>query len=258
MLGDSPAVLRGPIVSGYIQQLLTQTNWGALDFLIIDMPPGTGDIQLTITQSAPLDGALIVTTPQTLSLVDVAKGILMFEKVEVPVLGLVENMSYFVCDGCSKKHFIFGSSTHTLRERFGIETLAEIPVIPNVSQADGHLIDEPMRILAGNMHRAIGKRRVGAVSPMVTVAPGFLNIRWPDGALSTLPNAKVRASCTCAQCVNEFTGEPILDPASVPEDIAIEDIQQLGNYAVAITWSDGHGSGIYSWDRLRSLTTAAT
>src|SRR5690606_6522966 len=101
--------------------------------LIIDLPPGTGDIQLTIVQQAALDGAVIVTTPHTLSLVDVAKGILMFEKVQVPVLGVVENMSYFVCDGCEKKHHIFGSSAQSLKQRFGLETLGELPILAGLS-----------------------------------------------------------------------------------------------------------------------------
>ncbi|MEI7999605.1 MAG: Mrp/NBP35 family ATP-binding protein, partial [Candidatus Omnitrophota bacterium] len=105
LLGDAPAVMRGPIVANYIQQLLFQTDWGELDYLIIDMPPGTGDIQLTITQSIRLTGAVIVTTRQTLSLVDVARGILMFEKVKVPILGIVENMAFFICDACEKKHY---------------------------------------------------------------------------------------------------------------------------------------------------------
>lgn len=129
LLGDGPAVMRGPMVSQYLQQMLHTTAWGELDYLFIDMPPGTGDVQLTITQSVRLSGAVIVTTPQTLSLIDVARGILMFEKVSVPILGVIENMAYFICDGCGKKHTIFGTGGRkSLEERFGIETLAELPL----------------------------------------------------------------------------------------------------------------------------------
>jgi len=256
LLGDSPAVMRGPMVSGYVQQLLMQTDWGHLDYLIIDMPPGTGDIQLTITQSAKLDGTVIVTTPQALSLVDVAKGILMFETVEVPVLGVVENMSYFVCDQCDKKHYIFGSSAHTLKERFGLPTLAEIPVMPGISNTaavKAEFVIEPMRELASNLHRAIGQRRIETASPMASAEPGHIVVQWPDGAESRIPNAKVRVSCACAQCVDEFTGEQILDPKTVSANIKVEDMRPLGHYAIAITWSDGHASGIYSWEHLRNV-----
>ena len=98
LMGDGPAVIRGPMVSQYSQQLLHNVLWGELDYLIIDMPPGTGDIQLTISQSVQIDSSIIVTTPHQLSLTDVRKGIMMFDKVNIPVLGVVENMSYFQCD----------------------------------------------------------------------------------------------------------------------------------------------------------------
>ena len=110
LTGDGPTVLRGPIVSQYIQQLLHAVEWGELDVLVLDLPPGTGDIQLTISQSIQIDGAVIVTTPHQLSLTDVRKGIQMFDKVNVPVLGVVENMAWFACDECSKKHYPFGSA----------------------------------------------------------------------------------------------------------------------------------------------------
>ena len=120
VMGDAPAVMRGPMVSNYVQQILQQTDWGDLDYLLIDMPPGTGDIQLTLVQQAAFDGAIIVTTPHSLSLVDVARGILMFEKVDVPVLGIVENMAYFVCDNCDKKHYLFAFSSDVAANNFPI------------------------------------------------------------------------------------------------------------------------------------------
>src|ERR1039457_415893 len=134
LLGDAPAVMRGPIVTRYIQQLLFQTDWGELDFLILDMPPGTGDVQLTITQSIKLTGAVIVTTHHTLSLVDTARGILMFEKVNVPILGVIENMAYFVSPDSPKKYYIFGEQkAGALSKRFGVKTLVEIPILEQLS-----------------------------------------------------------------------------------------------------------------------------
>ncbi|MCY4656819.1 MAG: Mrp/NBP35 family ATP-binding protein, partial [Gammaproteobacteria bacterium] len=103
----TPMVWRGPMASGALSQLLQQTRWGDLDYLIVDMPPGTGDIQLTLSQSIALAGAVIVTTPQNIALADARKGIEMFRKVNVPILGVIENMSYFRCDECGKIHDIF-------------------------------------------------------------------------------------------------------------------------------------------------------
>ena len=105
----SPAILRGPMVTRYTQQFLRQVEWGELDFLVLDLPPGTGDIQLTIVQTVALAGAIIVTTPQEVALIDARKAATMFEKVNVPVLGLIENMSYFISPDSGKRYDIFGS-----------------------------------------------------------------------------------------------------------------------------------------------------
>ena len=107
LLGDNAAVMRGPMVSNYMMQIFSQVNWGELDYLILDLPPGTGDTQLTLTQRIKLDGAIMVTTEAQLSVADVARGIRMFEKVKVPLYGLVNNMAYFICDQCDKKHYLF-------------------------------------------------------------------------------------------------------------------------------------------------------
>lgn len=106
---DSPVIWRGPMVHGIVQQFLSDVLWGELDYLIIDLPPGTGDAQLTLTQLAPLSGAVIVTTPQDVALIDARKGLRMFERVNVPVLGIIENMSYFVCPHCGSQTDIFST-----------------------------------------------------------------------------------------------------------------------------------------------------
>jgi len=260
VMGDRPAVMRGPMVSNYTMQILQQTDWGELDYLIIDLPPGTGDIQLTLVQQAPLDGAIIVTTPQALSLVDVSRGIVMFESVNVPVLGIVENMAYFVCDNCDKKHFIFGSGTATLKERFGVDTLAELPIIAGVSDTskrDAGADIPAFAQLAENLHREVGRRRIEDTGrPEAVAEAGAVRVRWPDGTESRIPNKKLRVSCQCASCVHEYTGEPLLDPTTVPDDIVAENIQPLGNYAIGINWSDGHSSGIFSWEHLKKVASA--
>jgi ATP-binding protein involved in chromosome partitioning len=125
----SPAILRGPMVTRYTQQFLRQVEWGELDYLILDFPPGTGDIQLTIVQTVALAGAIIVTTPQEVALIDARKAATMFEKVNVPVLGLVENMSYFVCPGDGQRYDIFGSGGGEREaKRLRVPLLGQIPI----------------------------------------------------------------------------------------------------------------------------------
>ena len=126
---DTPVVWRGPMVSGALQQLLTQTIWNDLDYLVIDMPPGTGDIQLTLAQKVPVTGSVIVTTPQDLALIDAKKGIEMFNKVNIPVLGVVENMAVHICSNCGHTEHLFGEGGGTrIADQFGAELLGSLPL----------------------------------------------------------------------------------------------------------------------------------
>ena len=125
----SPAILRGPMVTRYTQQFLRQVEWGELDYLVLDLPPGTGDIQLTIVQTVALSGAIIVTTPQEVALIDARKAATMFDKVNVPVLGLVENMSYFVSPSDNERYYIFGSGGGEREaRRLRVPLLGQIPI----------------------------------------------------------------------------------------------------------------------------------
>ena len=131
----TPMVWRGPMASGALQQLLQQTAWSDLDYLIVDMPPGTGDIQLTLSQQVSVGGAVIVTTPQEIALADARKGIEMFRKVSVPIIGVVENLSYFVCDGCDRKHALFGDGGgERVAAEYGTSLLGEFPLDPAIRE----------------------------------------------------------------------------------------------------------------------------
>ena len=126
---DEPMVWRGPMVTQALQQLLEQTNWRDLDYLIVDMPPGTGDIQLTLSQKVPVTGAVIVTTPQDIALLDARKGLKMFEKVGIPILGVVENMSTHICSNCGHTEAIFGQGGgEKMCADFGVEFLGALPL----------------------------------------------------------------------------------------------------------------------------------
>lgn len=140
---DTPMAWRGPMVVGALSQLIADVDWGALDVLVVDMPPGTGDIQLTLAQRVPLAGAVIVSTPQDLALVDARKGIAMFQKTEVPILGIVENMSVFICPHCGKSSNIFGhGGARMTAERLGVPFLGEVPLVPTIRETSdgGHPI----------------------------------------------------------------------------------------------------------------------
>ncbi|MBQ8504391.1 MAG: Mrp/NBP35 family ATP-binding protein [Clostridia bacterium] len=126
---EQPVVWRGPVISGVIQQFFTDVAWGDVDYMFVDMPPGTGDVPLTVFQSLKVDGIIVVTTPQDLVGLIVSKAINMAEMMNVPVVGLVENMSYFMCPNCNEKHEIFGKSkTDEVAEKFGIPVLAKLPI----------------------------------------------------------------------------------------------------------------------------------
>ncbi len=130
---DQPVIWRGPMVMKALQQFIEDVEWGALDYLVVDLPPGTGDAQLTMTQQVPLDGAVIVTTPQDVALIDARKGLAMFQKVNVPVLGVIENMSAFVCPHCGTVSEIFkhGGGRRTA-EQLGVPFLGDVPIDPEI------------------------------------------------------------------------------------------------------------------------------
>ena len=133
---ETPMIWRGPMVMGALRQMLGQTEWGALDIMVVDMPPGTGDAQLTMAQQVSLTGAVIVSTPQDIALADARRGVRMFERVRVPVLGLVENMSYFACPECGHRAEIFGhGGARREAERLGTEFLGEVPLLIDIRAA---------------------------------------------------------------------------------------------------------------------------
>ena len=159
---DNPMIWRGPMVTQALEQLLRQTNWAELDYLIVDMPPGTGDIQLTLCQKVPLTGAIIVTTPQDIALLDARKGLKMFEKVGVPVLGVVENMSVHVCSNCGHAEHIFGADGgRKMAAEYKVDYLGGLPLNLSIrEQADAGrptVVAEPDGEIAG-IYKSVARK----------------------------------------------------------------------------------------------------
>jgi ATP-binding protein involved in chromosome partitioning len=275
---DTPVIWRGPMATKMVQQFLTQVVWGELDYLLIDLPPGTGDVQLTLTQSAPLAGAIIVTTPQEVAVEVTLRGLRMFEQVQVPILGIIENMSGFTCPHCGKSTEIFRhGGGRKAAEELGVPFLGEVPLDPALAEAGdrgnplisatpGALENSP----AAQAFPQIAERLVRQLKAVqsltdsvrhrpseLKVAEGAVEIRWTDGHLSRLPFRALRQACPCALCVDEWTGERRSDPNRILMSVRPLDIRRVGRYGIQFNWSDLHGSGIYTYDYLRSLDPQA-
>ena len=180
---DTPVVWRGPMVSGALIQLLTQTVWNDLDYLVIDLPPGTGDIQLTLSQKVPVSGSVVVTTPQDLALIDAKKGVEMFQKVAVPVLGVVENMAVHICSSCGHTEHLFGEGGGTrIAEQYSVDLLGSLPLSMMVrEQADAGkptVVSEPdsqITMIYKNMARRMAaelhhRNQNEAATPVISIS----------------------------------------------------------------------------------------
>ena len=155
---NQAAIYRGPIISGILKQFLVDTNWSDLDYLIVDLPPGTGDIPLTLAQTIPITGILVVTTPQDVASSVAVKAVSMFEKLNVPIIGVVENMSHFVCTSCSDKHYIFGEGgAKKISEQFNMPFLGEIPL--NSGIMEGSDLGKPIMITNPDSPSAVAFRK---------------------------------------------------------------------------------------------------
>jgi len=172
---DAATIWRGPMVMSAIEQLLRDVDWQDLEILIIDMPPGTGDAQLTLSQRVKLAGAIIVSTPQDLSLIDARKGLNMFKKVNVPILGIIENMSYFVCSNCEKKHPIFGNFGAKIEaEKLGVPFLDEIPLdikLRTTSDEGKPIVEEDPDHIISQKYMNIGSRIIETILKNKKVSP---------------------------------------------------------------------------------------
>jgi ATP-binding protein involved in chromosome partitioning len=267
--GDTPVIWRGPMASKAVSQFLSEVEWGELDYLLIDLPPGTGDIQITLAQAVKLSGAVIVMTPQGLATQIAKRGLQMFQQVRVPVLGIIENMSEFICPHCNKGSHIFSSGGgKEVSESLHVPLLGSIPL-------DGKLVDEsdqgtPVIIsrpeselaqkyfqIAKNLLQelhSLDKRSDKVPVQIVHLEPNIkghlLKISWNNGKQSLATFKDLRYLCPCASCVDEGTGKRIITKEAVDPNISPLRIESVGNYAVRFHWSDGHNTGLYSYEYL--------
>ena len=256
---NQAAIMRGPMVTQIISQLLGQTEWGELDVLVIDYPPGTGDIQLTLSQIANLDGALIVTTPQELSFVDVVKGITLFDKMKVPTLGVLENMSYYEHNG--EKIRLFGQGAREkLVEEYGMTGSFEVPVEPELSRLGDngkpfvaehpdHPITALYKEVATFVTNELAAREEGVPVLGYNVGDDMI-LSLPDGSELAFAPIDLRLICQCAVCVDEMTGERKIHREDLDPELYPTNIAPTGNYAAAVEWSDGTTSCIFPFDRI--------
>mmetsp|Transcript_2687 Transcript_2687/g.8102 ORF Transcript_2687/g.8102 Transcript_2687/m.8102 type:complete len:511 (+) Transcript_2687:115-1647(+) len=256
-VNSDSAIMRGPMIANMLTQLLTTTNWGELDYLVVDMPPGTGDVQLTLSQTLNMTAAVIVTTPQKLAFVDVVKGLDMFNKVNVPSIAVVENMSYFEAPDTGKKHYIFGSGyTEKLRNEFGIQSSFAVPIdaelaekcdngVPYVTAAPQSQTAKIYDEIAEAVVREVARIQFGGLKlPRLSFdqESSEIVIDVPEEATQRMKAADLRRNCRCAVCIDEMTGVKVLRDEDVPEDVRPRTMRPVGNYATQIEWSDGHSS----------------
>lgn len=266
---DGPVVWRAPIALKMVQQLLFNVGWGERDYLLLDLPPGTGDIPLTLSQLAPLTGSVVVTTPQQAALGVASRGLQMFRQVNVPILGVVENMSGYLCGHCGQSNAIFKSGGGaSLAQEFKVPFLGAIPLDAEVVMGSDEglpiLIKNPKspaaaaflhmaELLENEVARLNGAAVTGEPGELALTAEGGLTLLWPDGHRGVHSAYHLRAKCGCALCEDEITGKRKLVAAALPLDIRIQTIRPVGRYGLALEFSDGHNTGIYIFNKLRAL-----
>jgi len=261
----TPVIWRGPMAMSATKQFLRGVDWGELDYLVVDLPPGTGDIALTLAQEVPLSGGVVVTTPQDVALADVRRGVAMLEQVRAPVVGVVENMSGFVCSRCATRDEIFGErSREDLERLLGAPVLAEVSLVEEVCRLGDagtpivivqpeHPVSRIFATLAERVRSALDGATAAAEAEPVTIredaAGALLYVAWSDGHASEYPLVYLRGWCPCAECQGHEGRRRFVHAA----DAALASWEPVGRYAICFAWRDGHRTGIYSYAYLRAL-----
>ncbi|MGI9475103.1 MAG: iron-sulfur cluster carrier protein ApbC [Hyphomicrobiaceae bacterium] len=261
----TPIIWRGPMVVSALNQMLREVNWGELDAILIDMPPGTGDVQLTMAQQVPLSGAVIVSTPQDLALIDARKGLAMFQRVDVPVLGIIENMSYFICPSCGERSDIFGHGGASIEaEKLGVPFLGGVPLhmdIRATSDAGQPIVvtapESEHATIYGDLASRVWAETAAAAGTLrkpelaVNTANNMLTVKFEDGDTYELSAEMLRVMSPSAEVQGHAPSQRVT--VGGKRHVTIGDLRPVGSYAVRIVFSDGHDTGLFSWDYLEEL-----
>ncbi len=262
---DAPVILRGPMVTKAIGALLS-ASWAPLDVLVIDMPPGTGEVQLTIAQNVSLSGAVIVSTPQDLALIDARKGLAMFQKVNVPVLGIIENMSTFVCPKCGERSDIFGhGGAEAEARKLGVPFLGAIPLHMEIRETSD--AGRPVTAVAPESARAALFRDIAAKTwseagqaasgrdapPAVEIGPlrDRLIVSFADGRRHELEAELLRVMSPSAEVQGHAPDQRVT--VAGKRGVKIAEARPIGNYAARLVFDDGHDTGLFTWSYLDQL-----
>jgi ATP-binding protein involved in chromosome partitioning len=262
----TPIIWRGPMVVSALNQMLREVLWGDLDVLVVDMPPGTGDVQLTMAQQVPLSGVVIVSTPQDLALIDARKGLNMFRKVDVPVLGIIENMSYFECPKCGERSNIFGHGGARIEaDKLGIPFLGGVPLhiaIRATSDAGQPITATAPDSPHAQIYRELAARGWDGVQaaqgtrvkpPKLQVSPAgdTLYVEPEGGAEQALSAELLRVMSPSAEVQGHSPEQRVT--VARKRNVRIKELIPVGNYATKIVFDDGHSTGLYAWSYLELL-----
>jgi ATP-binding protein involved in chromosome partitioning len=252
-----------------LNQMLRDVAWGEdgeLDVLVVDMPPGTGDVQLTMAQQVPLSGAVIVSTPQDLALIDARKGLAMFRKVGVPVLGIIENMSYFTCPKCGEESHIFAhGGAEAEAQRLGVPFLGAIPLDMEIrarsdsgqpvtaTQPDSALAETFRKVAERTWVELKTAQEVAAKPPKLGLSPNgdALTVEFACGPKYELPAELLRVMSPSAEVQGHSAAQRVT--VGRKRNVKIKDMRPVGTYALRIEFDDGHDTGLFTWTYLQQL-----
>ena len=261
----TPIIWRGPMVTSALNQMFREVNWGELDVIVIDMPPGTGDVQLSMAQQVPLSGAVIVSTPQDLALIDARKGLAMFQRVDVPVLGIIENMSYFICPSCGERSDIFGhGGAEAEADKLGLPFLGGIPLHMDIRATSDRgqpiVATDPESVhaqiyteLASKTWSEIQAAEGSLVKPTLEVVDesASLIVGINEGPTYQLSAEMLRVMSPSAEVQGHSPNQRVT--VGGKQNVKIKELRPVGSYAVRIVFDDGHDTGLFSWGYLEEL-----